>query len=338
MGGKKTPKAYVPENLEFLAKSLVQISGAKNEGKEYVIVNITELEKAIKKLPRKDKEKIERFWGLTGGVNHSKKLVSFNSKDKAFLTMCNEAIISLRILFRLDYMSMYNENLRNMIDYLARKINKGGMNVSDLDAIKYLIVFLVIFQNGPKMSFENDPLTIDSECSEDFTFDEYSIIKGAFNEFKNIPDKSINLKLICNMLDMLDFKDTLIVKKTFSISIPKDEILDGYQDVEIEEMSTLAQVRNFKERIFPYGAWEIVNELILGNLKGEIKLEEFMKHLDKIRKDWSEIAKFKVGNTKLRTPHELRTLYVYNIGGLEFTDIYEVMFLYLERNIIAPGD
>ena len=74
----------------------------------------------------------------------------------------------------------------------------------------------------------------------------------------------------------------------------------------------------------------------MGNTNGKLKLEEFKKNLDEIRKDWSKIEKFKCGQKELRTTGELRKLNVYNIGGLEFTDIYEVMFLYVERNVIAP--
>lgn len=333
--GKKVTQAYILENLEYLAKSLVHIRDARSKG-GYAAINLDGLQKAIMTLPRKDRENIERFWGLKGGINHSKKLVSLTGKDVAFIRMSNDAIISLRTLFRLNFLYMYDENVKAMINILARKINKKGIDISNIDAIKYLEVFLVILQNGPKMSFEEDPMAVDTETSDELTFDEYSIIKNAFNELRNIPEESINLKLIHDMLDMLDFKDILAIKKSFCIKVPKDETAKEFRDDEIEEMYTLSQIRSFKERAFAYGCWDVATELILGNTDTSSNLDEFMVCLDTIRKDWSKVVDFKVGQRQLRTSHELRTLDVYNIGDLEFTDIYEVMFLYLERNHIAP--
>ena len=336
MGSKKNRKAYVPENLEFLAKYVVHIRGLKMEKNVESQIDKEGLQKAIQTLPREHREKVERYWGLTGGINHSKKMLSVNSKDIALLRQSNEAITSLRIIFRLDYMFMYDKSLKKMVEFLDTKINKNGMNVSVQEEMKYLIAFLVILQNGPKMAFETDPLSCDTECMPDFTFDEYAVIIGAFEELHNIPDKSINLKLIYNLLEMLDYKDMLAIKKTFNIEIPIEEIPEEFRKAEIEPMPTFEQVRNFKERIFPFGCWEVTNRLIVKDSEVIAKLEEFMKCLDLIRKDWSKVTEFKVDQRLLRTPHELRNLDVYNIGGLEFTDIYEVMFLYLQRNLIAP--
>lgn len=328
--GKKVTQAYVLENLEYLAKSLVHIRDSRNKG-GYIAINLEGLQKAIMALPRKDRENIERFWGLKGGINHSKKLMSLTSKDIAFVRMSNEAIMSLRSLFRLDFLYMYDNNVIAMINCLGKKINKKGMEVSDLEAIKYLVAFLVILQNGPKMSFEEELMTIDRETNPEYSFDEYTIINETYKKLRNIPEESINLRLIHDLLDMIDLKDALAIKKSFCIEIPKE-----YSDLKIEGLYTFAQIRSFKERIFPYGCWNVSEELILGDAKAIVKLEGFMKCLDAIRKDWSKVVDFKVGHRQLRTSQEIRTLDVYDIGGLEFNDIYEIMFLYLERNIIAP--
>lgn len=335
MGKRKVAMAYNPENLEFLAKHLGQLKYSRSEGGDAAI-NLEGLEIAIKALPRKDRENIERYWGLTGGTNHSKKLLTLNSKDVAFVRQSEEAVRSLRSLFRLDYMYLYDEGLKDMAHVLSRKIDKRGINISDLEAVKYLVTFMVILHNGPKMSFEEDPMSVDTESSEDLTFDEFSVVNGAYEEFKDFPDESISLKLIQDLLDMLDFYDTLTIKKSFCIEVPQREIPARCWNMEVEPIYSFGEIRNFKERIFPYGCWEVTNALILGKMPEKGKMQQFMKCLDLIRKDWSQIASFKAGQKQLRTPHELRTLDVYNIGGLEFSDIYEVMFLYLERNVINP--
>ena len=336
MGSKKNNRPYDQKNLEYFAQILAYIRDAKKEWGTPTFIDTEELEKAVKKLPRKDRENIERFWGLTGGTNHSKKLKSINTTDVAFIRQSSQATVSLRSLFRIDYMSMYDQNIKRMIKVLTKKINKKGIEMSDLDAIKYLIVFLVILQNGPKMPFEKDPLSIDTECDPNFTFDEYAIIKGAVDELKDIPDGAIRLRLIKDWLDMLDFKDVLAIQKTFCINVPKNEIPLEFRNDEIEALYTFEQTRNFKERVFKYGGWEVVTELILGIENKNVQHDEFTKCLNILRKDWSKVTDFKTGEIrKLRTPHELRNLDVYNIGGLEFTDIYEVMFIYLERNVIS---
>lgn len=335
MGKRKVAVAYDVDNLTFLAQHLGQLKYSRAEG-GHAVINIDGLETAIKALTRKDRERIENYWGLTGGINHSQKLVSINRKDVAFTRQSEEAITSLRNLFRLDYMNIYDEEFRNMVYVLNRKMNKRGINISDLDAVKYLVAFRVILDNGPKMPFEDDPMAVDTDNSEDLTFDEFSVVKGAYNDFANSPDESINLKLIQDFLEMLDFCDTLTIKKSFCIEVPQKEMPAWSWNMEVQPIYSFGEIRNFKERIFQYGSWEVTTELILGNVPEEEKMQEFMKCLDTIRKDWSQIASFKTGHKQLRTPHELRTLDVYNIGGLDFTDIYEVMFLYLERNLIEP--
>ena len=337
MGSKKANRPYVPENLEYLAINLMEMKGIGSDEKEYKMIAIDGLESAIKALPKELRERVEKYWGLTGGVNHSKKMVSYNLEDKAYIVQRANAIAAVRELFRIDYMYMYDMNVKKMIEFLSSKISKKGINISDVEAVKYLVAFLVILANGPKMLFETDPLAIDTECNPEFTFDEYAIIKNVFSEMKNAREAQVQLRLIYDMLDMLDFKDMLAIKKSFCIEVPSTIIPEGFCREEIQPMYSFEQIRSFKERVFPYGSWEVVNELILGDTEGKVRLhlDSFMECLDTIRKDWSRIEEFKVGTRKLRTPHEYRTLDVYDIGGLLFTDIYEVMFLYVVRNLIT---
>lgn len=337
MGSKKANRPYVPENLEYLATNLMEIQGVGSDEKEYKMIAIDGLESAIKALPKELRERVEKYWGLTGGINHSKKSRSYNLEDKAYILQRTNAIAAVRELFRIDYMYMYDMNVKKMIEFLSSKISRSGMNVSDVEAVKYLIAFLVILDNGPKMSFETDPLAVDTKSNPKFTFDEYSIIRHAYKGMKDSPATKIQLRLIYDMLDMLDFNDMLAIKKSFCIEVPKSIIPEGFSWENIQPMYSFEEIRTFKERVFSYGGWKVVDELVLGDPDGKVSphLDSFMEYLDSIRKDWSKISEFKVGKRNLRTPHEYRELDVYDIGGLQFTDIYEVMFLYVERNLIA---
>lgn len=337
--GKKKSKAiaYDPKNLQFLGRSLLSLRKAADEGETNFKVNIDNLEVAVRKLPDIDRLNVEKFWGLTGGPNHSKKLGL--GKDIAYIQMRNSAILSMNKLFYLDYMFIYDEHMKILVEQIMPKIDKGDLQISDLEAIKYILMFLIAFQNGPKMSFEEDLMEVDTNCQPEFIFDEYTVLEGAYDEFKNWPEKCINLRLVKDMLDMVDFQDAVSLQKSFGIACSEEtrRIL-GREYETIGTTRSFRAMRALKERIFPFGDWEVTALLIFRDKKDEVTLNEFAKCLDKLSRDWSQIEKFKTGQKKLATSREVRTLDVYNIGGLEFTDIYEVMFLYLERNYIDFQD
>ena len=100
-----------------------------------------------------------------------------------------------------------------------------------------------------------------------------------------------------------------------------------------EKLQTLSQVREYKEKVFLFGPWEVACEFIFGKVEGA-NLEEFFKKLSFISKDWSQIANFKTGKKQLLTSQGVRELDVYNIEGVEFTDPDEIRFIYLQGNHI----
>lgn len=331
----KKLKAYVPEALEHFGKDMLKIRQPSDSKNKSCQVKLDGLQEAVQKLPKTEREKIEKFWGLTGGPNHSKRLGRSKSKDLAYREMRNMAILSLGKLLTLDYLTIYDPGVSMRINLLAKKVNKNGLEISDIECVKYLMAFLVYADNGPKMSFENSPMSVDTDLNGAFFLDEYEVLNEMYGELSKYPDNTINLKLLISFFEMFDFKDMLIIKKSMGIEIPKETLPKGFKFEDIESAKTVAGVRELKERVFPCGAWEVATTLILGNTNGKINLGNFMEELDSIRKDWAKVAKFKNGEKTLKTTRELRTLNVYNIGGLEFTDAYEVMFLYLERNLIA---
>lgn len=342
MRGKKKVKLYLPEALENFGKSLANVKypgSIRNKlfSKLFSVqFDLEGLQNAVRALPKADRERIERFWGLTGGPNHSKKMIHCNAKDVAYLDMRNLAILSLRKLLTLDYAIMYDSIVSTRVNLVARKINKNGLEITDVECVKYLMAFFIYVDNGPKMSFEQDAMAVDADLNESFLFDEHEVLNQMSTELSKYHDNSINLKLLVSFFEIIDFRDMLTIKKSMGIEIPKESLPEDLDIEDIETARTVYSVRKLKERIFPYGAWEVVTALILGEDEKKVNLENFMKELNSIRKDWAKVDGFKVSQKLLKTKGELRTLNVYNIGGLEFTDIYEVMFLYLERNLITP--
>lgn len=353
LGIKKAKKGqYVQENMEKLARKVFEFRNTRDKGVTLLRVNVEELEKVIKTLPKEKRESIEKFCGLTGGPNHSQK-TNVASADRALINLRNSAESAIMMLYELDKMYIYDESLKIAVAQLAKKINKGKLQISDLDAVKYLIVFLVVLENGPKMSFEEDSLAIDTSVREDSIFDEYSVIYAACRELNKLSDKSINLEIIKSWIESIDFNDSIILKKSFQIDIPDISHLKQIEQMlhvmpqfkgkeifptnehlkEFNPIRRLSEVRKFKERIFPYGAWEVTREFILGITDG-VNLEKFGEKLSQLSKDWLQIQNFKIGQEKIRTSYGIRNLDVYSIEGLKFTDPYEIMFLYWEGNSI----
>lgn len=339
MGKKNKVKEYVPEALKSLETFLenVRQQGSKKMLKSRT--NLNGLQKAIMLLPKEHRENIEKFWGLTGGPNHSKRMSCRGVKDMAYFEMMNKSIKSLEHLRKLDYTSIYDESVYTLINLINQKLNKDGISgVSDLECAKYLLAFFVVVQNGPKMSFEIDLMTVETKVDKLCYLDEYEALHQVCQELKDVPDHSINMGLVKSIFDMMDLKDCVAIQKSFGIDFTRHfgpdetEILNAFQSDKTEDIHTFGQIRSFKERAFEYGAWDVTYQLIIGS---PVELEEFMKKIEILHRDWSKISDFKTSQKNLRTSSSTRTLDVYSIGGLEFTDPYEVMFLYLERNLIA---
>lgn len=331
----KKVEAYIPENLEKFKNDLLIIRKNSDSKRLYKpCLDLMGLQEAIQKLPNDKQEKIERFWGLTGGMNHSKRLRKDNSKDIAYIKLCNEAINAAEELQTLDFLRLYDENVSKQIDSIVRKVNRSGIEISDSECVKYIIAFFVYLNNGPKMSFE-DEMDIDTNLDETFLLDEIETLSEIYEEISQYPDNTINLKILVDFLEMMDFQDILAIKKSMRIEIPSDSLPKKMKLEDVDVARNVLSIRKLKEKAFPYGAWNVTTELIVGGEKSQKNLANFMKELDSIRKDWSKIADFWDGEKKLKTTSQTRTLNVYKIGGLEFTDVYEVMFLYLERNLIT---
>jgi len=348
LGNKKSKTAYNAEALEFFKKTLERVrQPGEKSAKSFRAINMGGLQKAVQALPKKDREIVEKFWGLTGGPNHSKKMLRRDTKDVAYNEMCSKAIVSARKLLSLDYVIIFDDSVKGLIRLIGKKVNKNRINISDIDCAKLLMGFFIYIDNGPKMSFETMPMSIDTKLNGSFWFDEYEVLEQMSQEVEKYPDNSINLKLLISIFETMDFNDMLSIKKSMSIEINNYfknlqvitmnvgiETVKDFTSEDVEIVRTVSSIRELKERVFPYGAWDVTSALILGNHDGKINLSEFYAILNTIRNDWSKIADFKTGHKELRVYNGIRTLNIYSIGGLEFTDIAEVMFLYSECNVI----
>ena len=334
MGKKKQKANYDKGRLRNLAAQICRIRKPTSKGGIPAIkVDIEGLEKALLKLERKEREVMERFWGLIPGTpDHSQYHFSAarKSNDIAHNIMADKVVEVIKKLVSFEYLYLYDKGLKKLVDNILTKINKAGVEeISDMNAVKYLIIFLVFISGGPHMVFEQYDAEIDLENDSKGTFDDYSLLQRIWVQTGNIvKDGSINLKLIMELVEMFDIKDVITMKRFVRLPIDRKD-----EDIETESLSTFKDIRLFKERIFPYGNWEFTNLMIYYGGTYEVNLNEFGEKLNTLRSDWSSIKNFATVKTVVNTSAGQRELQVYEIGGVEVTDIYEVMFLYVSRNL-----
>ena len=328
MGKSKRNKSYIPEAFKAFG---LYLENLRQQGTKKLLktkINLVGLEKAVYLLPKEDRETIERFWGLTGGTNHSKKLTSFTAKDVAFIQMRDKACQALSKLNRLDLARMYDDTVDTMVEMVNQKLNMSGCSdITEMDAAKYLMAFLIVIENGPKMSFEQDWMLVKTDVDQLCYMDEYEALNEMCQALQSHPDHSVNFWIVKNTFEMMDVRDYAIIQKSFGF-----ETDVGFDDRELELIETFKKIRLFKERVFEYGPWDVTCQLVLGF---DFDIAALMKDISKLCRDWSKITDFKKAEKTLKTTKEIRKLNVYEIGGLEFTDPYEVMCLYLARKVLS---
>lgn len=337
--------------------------------------NLDGLEELVRELPKKERETVEKFWGLLPGTvaykNHlegkQKSAVTFQIPFNAPLSIGNRAfelsnhtganiqkaakpvtskkpdIASLKMLesvneikskfYNLESMYRYDETVHELIDHIVQKIDKtGAEDVSDLDAIKYLLILVIIIAGGPRLIFEKEDSIIDLKDEEAKHFDEYATLEAIWDETTHLlADHSIRLRLLMNAVEMFDRKDVVAMKRYVRLPIDPEE-----QSIETVQLRSVKSCRLFKEGLFPDGPWDVTTILIYGQPnKRPIGMKKFISHFGQFARDWNNVEKYRAEEPGVvRTSQGEKKVPIYNIGGRVFSDTYEIMFLYINRNLL----
>ena len=327
---KRQAEQYDSAALTYLG---VRIKNSRKEIEEGALIklniNLTKLEEAVKMLPKKEREALEKYWGLIPGTPiraHDKKFQEGISKDASKMLMAKSAFQALMTLSSLDYVCIYDAGARELIDQVAGKVDKGGMEMSNMDIVKYLIIFLVFILDGPKMIYEEQLQMLTDEQEKIAGFDLYTFMQITWNAIiKDMEDESINLKLLMQMLDMFECREVAYMKRYVGLPLHPD-----YQKAEFEPLESFSEIRNFKEKMFPYGAWDVTSSLIFYQGIKKVKLEKFAKKVPGLkRSNWATLEDYKGESKGIMTSKGVVELPTYKIGGMDFTDTYEVQFLCL---------
>lgn len=331
LGKKKDANAgYSRKNLETVAQNLEEARKPVTGGEiPELHVNRENLEKTIKTdLTKKERDVLEKFFGLIPGtINHSKHIWGLGRL--ASNNMIKEVKEVLSKLVSVKYLAGFDEEVAKLVEDLAKKVDKGDLDITDIDIIKYLEILCIIFDGGPKMPFDNDD-EIDVDESENASFDDFGMLTAMIKAMKELPDHAINLKLLIEAIEMFDIKDVMAMKKFVGLKLSKKDERE-YEDV--KKVKTLMEIRNLKEKVFPLGSWNTTIELIIGKKKN---FQDFIEAMEQVRRDLNILKNYETDEeySFVSAKGEKTTVKVIKIGDLEFTDPYEIMFLCVARNII----
>ena len=333
---KRQVEQYDSAALTYLGAQLKASRKEIEEGSLIKLnISLTKLEEAVKMLPKKEREILEKYWGLIPGTPvraHDKKFQEAISKDASKMLMAKSAFRAMMTLSSLDYVCIYDAGASVLIDNIAGKVDKRGVEMSNLDIVKYLVIFLVFIADGPKMIYEEQLEGLTDEQEKIAGFDLYTFMQITWNAIiKDMEDESINLNLFLKMLDMFDCKDVAYMKKYVGLPLHPD-----YQRVELEPLESFFEIRNFKEKMFPYGAWDVTSALIFYQGIQEVKLDKFAKKISGLkRSNWAKLEDYKGASKGIMTSKGIVELPTYKIGGMDFTDTYEVQFLCLADTAVS---
>lgn len=332
MAKKKNEAPYDKGALRDLGTAMCKIRRPQEGGViPRLTIDLQGLERAIRSINRENRERIEKFWGLNGGTNFSKKPIG--SKDIALENMQRNALLAIREIFSMDYMFLYDMKFQKLIEDIGKKVKKPE-GVDDFMACKWILAYCIFFCNGPKMLYEPDLSELDN-ADEHLVFDDYAILENFWARTKNLPEGSISFELMEHIMTMLDIKDRRAIKKSLSIEVEKEEQGDKFEETRI--LKTFAEIRKFKEEMFPLGPWLVTESIILGGHKMG-NPEEFRTFMEELNKIWLSnwnVEPYKTDDTiRVRTSHGERVLPVYMIANQAITDVTELMVLHLAARIM----
>lgn len=331
MGKQKKITTYEQKGLEALKDYIYRFRKAlPNQTIPNLGIKTDDLERAVKSLPKGFRESLEKFWGLKPGTNiHGKSIEKISlttTKDVAYINMLNKSNEAIKEMLEVEYLYILSSSFKKVIDKILAKIDKKGCEqVSDMDAIKYLLILIIFIEKGPNMIYDVDlELKIEEAKEKAYKYDTLALLMTVWESNGDaLPDNSINLKLLISSLEMLDLKDVVTMKNYVRLPIEKNETPDP------EKLESFMDIRKFKERVFCAGPWNVTCDMIFGKSVSQEQIEKLLSHFHEFRSNWDKILELKKESKILETSKGKKEVALYEVEGLQFTDVYELINLFV---------
>lgn len=219
-------------------RSLEQVS------KFHIKKLISEMDKV---LSRKEKEKLERFYGLKGGIKHYLKIVKPN--DKAYQRMLTDAVTAAEKICSFDCLYNWQNETKETVDKIATKVYDPENKYSNLEKAKLAHVYYRYIHGMILMPYDykkngNIVLSVEEKQTESNVFAVPDLLLQEWEcFFELLPDGDIIPEMVKKFLEVIpeDCKD--FIEKDCQLSEAK------YQ------RTVLGKVRSIKEQIFSTGNW-----------------------------------------------------------------------------------
>ena len=330
--GKKH-RGYDQEAVRDLAEELKAVRRPP-ANKQISSLNIDEkkLEEAVLQLPKKHREALERYWGLVPGtIKHSRRFKASKLKDTAFENMKAATLEAIKELLCVEYLHIFDRGVEILYRKMLEKVDRTGVeDMSDIDIMKYLMLYKIFIEGGPRLFYEEADEAIDIKSEAFIHIDQYMLLKLMWEKVGvELPDNSINMKLLVETVSMFDYKDVLTMKKFVRLPVKKDE------DEGEKLTASFKDVRLFKEKIFPYGPWNITTKLVYRQRVKPEELEEIQEFFSVFRSDFKSVGELEQeGKANITTSQGVQSLRWYKIANLPFYDVDEFVSLYINRRIL----
>ena len=202
--------------------------------------------KAMEKIPRKSRDKLEKFFGLKGGAKHYLRAV--NPKDLALQNLISDATDAAAYLQSFASIYIWHEESRKIIDAIAKKVYDPKNYYSNVQKAKFAHLYYRYIKDFQYMPYDEKngktPLSPEQISVEgkvfavaDLLTDEYKIFFQYMKDGDIIPDMTLRF------LENLSLSDRRFIENDCQL------IEDKYC------CYFLGEVRKVKENIFSNGEW-----------------------------------------------------------------------------------
>lgn len=219
---------------------------------------IKNLVKAMEKIPRKKREKLEKFFALNGGIQHYLRPVKQN--DIAFQKMLEDAVDAANYLQSFAGIYIWHEESRSIIDKIAKKVYDPKNQYSNVQKAKFAHLYYRYIKDYQYMPYDEKNgkrVLSDSEKERerrvfavaDLLTDEYEVF------FKNVKNGDIIPHMVLRFLENIGLQEKSFIEADCQL------VEDKYF------CSFLGEVRKVKETIFSNGEWFSCNYCTFSEIK-----------------------------------------------------------------------
>jgi len=220
---------------------------------------IKDLQMELKKLSKKDREVLEKFFGLTGARHYLKQP---NPKNVALTNMQDAAAMAAAKLRTVDQMYRFNKRFHQVIDQIAQKVYDPEGKYTNVQKAKLAHLYFNWVKDFQYMFYDSELQVVGKTMTEEDQRAESRVylasgyyVKEWEYFFSKIPDNDIIAAQIAEFVWQSD-ADADEMMMRFSELTDDDGIKGKHEDLNGETcMVNCLKMRETKERMFSAGEW-----------------------------------------------------------------------------------